>query len=43
MRRYLARAPKKQYPEPIRIVHNFYPRSRPPRRLWKKPETRGVI
>jgi hypothetical protein len=25
MRRYLSRAPKKDYPEGVRIVHNFYP------------------
>jgi hypothetical protein len=25
MRRYLARAPKKEYPKGVRIVHNFFP------------------
>jgi hypothetical protein len=25
MRRYLARAPKRDYPEGVRLVHNFYP------------------
>jgi hypothetical protein len=25
MRRYLPRAPKHDYPEGVRIVHNFYP------------------
>jgi hypothetical protein len=25
MKRYLARAPKKEYPEGLRIVHNFLP------------------
>jgi hypothetical protein len=25
MRRYLARAPKKEYPANVRLVHNFYP------------------
>ena len=25
MRRYLARAPKRSYPEGVRLVHNFYP------------------
>jgi len=25
MRRYLAHAPKRDYPEGVRLVHNFYP------------------
>lgn len=25
MHRYLTRAPKREYPEDVRIVHNFYP------------------